>query len=67
MLMSGSAHDIKIWNISTFNCIRTIPSGYALTGEFVPGDRHVVIGTKTGAVEVSSMISNAINFVFLAL
>ena len=31
---------------STQQCIRTMPSGYALCSAFVPGDRHVLIGTK---------------------
>lgn len=50
--MSTSKDELKIWNVSTCNPIRTIASGYGLCGIFAPGDRHVVIGTKAGAVEV---------------
>lgn len=31
---------------STQKCIRTMSSGYCLSSFFVPGDRHVVVGTK---------------------
>ena len=30
----------------TQQCTHTMPSGYALCSTFVPGDRHVLIGTK---------------------
>jgi hypothetical protein len=36
--ISGS---LKIWNIKTTQCIRTIESGYAICSTFLPGDRHV--------------------------
>jgi hypothetical protein len=45
---------VKIWvhhyiffsTRSTQKCIRTMSSGYCLSSFFVPGDRHVVVGTK---------------------
>lgn len=52
MLMSTSSDELKIWNLTTRNCIRTIESGYGLSGAFVPGDKHVLIGTKTGEIQV---------------
>ena len=48
LLASGSNGSVKIWNIKTTKCIRTIECGYALCSAFLPGDRHIVIGTKTG-------------------
>lgn len=33
---------MKVWNVKTRNCIRTMKCGYALCGFFVPGDRHVI-------------------------
>ena len=33
-------------------CIRSIPSGYGLCSLFVPGDRHVVLGTKKGSLQI---------------
>ena len=55
--MSTSKDELKIWNVTTCNPIRTIASGYGLCGIFAPGDRHVVIGTKTGAVEALLSLS----------
>eukprot|EP01129_Flabellula_baltica_P008169 TRINITY_DN3224_c0_g1_i1.p1 TRINITY_DN3224_c0_g1~~TRINITY_DN3224_c0_g1_i1.p1 ORF type:complete len:934 (+),score=229.71 TRINITY_DN3224_c0_g1_i1:18-2819(+) len=52
MLLTTSTDEIKIWNMSTTNCIRTMASGYGLCGFFVPGDRHALIGTKEGAIEL---------------
>ena len=33
-------------------CIRTISSGYGLSCLFVPGDRHVIVGTKQGSLQI---------------
>ena len=43
--------------MNTRTCIRTIESGYGICGLFVPGDRHVVIGTKTGKIEIYDLQS----------
>ncbi|RUS13401.1 hypothetical protein BC938DRAFT_477887, partial [Jimgerdemannia flammicorona] len=32
---------LKIWNIQTTSCIRSIECGYALCSSFLPGNRHV--------------------------
>ena len=50
--MTASSEQIKIWNVVSKSCIRTIDSGYALCGFFVPGSRHVLIGTKAGEIEL---------------
>lgn len=52
MLLTTAKDELKVWNVATSNPIRTIASGYGLCGLFAPGDRHVLIGTKAGAVEV---------------
>jgi U3 small nucleolar RNA-associated protein 12 len=48
LIMTTSEGQIKIWNVSTKNCIRTMATGYALCGVFVPGGRHVIVGLKSG-------------------
>jgi len=48
LLASGSNGSVKIWNVKTTKCLRTIECGYALCSTFLPGDRHIVVGTKTG-------------------
>jgi U3 small nucleolar RNA-associated protein 12 len=52
LLMSCDASQIKVWNVSSRQCIRTLEAGYGLCGIFVPGDRSVLIGTKKGELEV---------------
>lgn len=52
MFLSASNNMIKLWNTRTLSCIRTIKTGYGLCAAFAPGDRHVIIGTKTGGLEL---------------
>jgi len=51
-VLSGSGDGAKIWNRSTQVCIRTLESDYCLNSFFVPGDRHVVIATKSGKIQL---------------
>lgn len=51
-LASASGESLKIWNRSTQHCIRTMTCDYALSILFAPGDRHVVVGTKTGKLQI---------------
>ncbi|RXK35130.1 hypothetical protein M231_07605 [Tremella mesenterica] len=48
VIASASSGTLKLWNSRTTACLRTMECGYALCSTFLPGDRHVVIGTKTG-------------------
>ncbi|KAJ9117587.1 hypothetical protein QFC22_004437 [Naganishia vaughanmartiniae] len=57
VLASASNGSLKIWNLQTTACIRTLECGYALCCMFLPGDRHIVIGTKTGHLEVYDLAS----------
>ena len=59
-IMSASHESVKVWNRATQTCIRTMPSGYGLCGCFVPGDRHVVIGTKKGTLQIFDLASAAL-------
>ena len=38
-------------------CIRSIQSGYGLCCLFVPGDRHIVLGTKKGSLQIFDVSS----------
>ncbi|PBP21521.1 WD domain-containing protein [Diplocarpon rosae] len=59
MLASASNGGLKIWNVRTRTCIRTFECGYALCCAFLPGDKIVVIGTKTGELELFDIASAA--------
>jgi len=52
MVLSTSNSGVKIWNPRSGACIRTIDSGYGLCALFVPGNKHAVVGTKEGTLEI---------------
>ncbi|ODV59990.1 snoRNA-binding rRNA-processing protein DIP2 [Ascoidea rubescens DSM 1968] len=58
LLATASNGLLKIWNIKTTNCIRTFDCGYALCCKFLPGGALVVLGTKTGDVELYDLASS---------
>lgn len=60
MLASASNGNLKIWNIKTQNCIRTFECGYALCCAFLPGDKVVVVGTKSGELQLFDVASAAL-------
>ncbi|WYZ34991.1 hypothetical protein EsH8_I_001267 [Colletotrichum jinshuiense] len=57
MLATAANGSLKIWNIKTQTCIRTFECGYALCCAFLPGDKVVVVGTKTGELELFDVAS----------
>lgn len=52
LLLSLSTTAVKIWNARSMQCIRTLSEGFtlALSAAFAPGNMHVVVGTKLGAL-----------------
>ncbi|XP_063812950.1 WD repeat-containing protein 3 [Pseudophryne corroboree] len=58
-MLSASAESVKIWNRSTLQCIRTMSCQYALCSLFVPGDRHVIVGTKSGKLQLFDLASGS--------
>ncbi|KAM3067657.1 beta transducin [Clarireedia jacksonii] len=59
MLASASNGGLKIWNVRTRSCIRSFECGYALCCAFLPGDKIVVVGTKSGELELFDVASAA--------
>lgn len=49
-ICSGSGDSLKLWNRESMQCLRTIPTDYILSTCFVPGDRHVLVGLKSGTL-----------------
>lgn len=60
MLTSASNGTLKIWNVKTGSCLRTLECGYALSCSFLPGDKIVVVGTKSGELELFDIASSAL-------
>lgn len=48
LLLTAGNGAVKLWNMKTQQCLRTMPAGYSLCCSFIPGDMHAVVGTKEG-------------------
>jgi U3 small nucleolar RNA-associated protein 12 len=53
---SGSGESLKLWSRSNMTCLRTIETEYILCTCFVPGDRHVLAGTKSGQLLIVDIV-----------
>ena len=60
MLASACNGSLKVWNIRTQSCIRTLDCGYALCSSFLPGDKIVVVGNRNGDLEVYDIASSTL-------
>ncbi|KAG6813504.1 hypothetical protein H0H92_010529 [Tricholoma furcatifolium] len=60
VLASASNGSLKIWNMKTNACIRTIDCGYAISSTFLPGDRQIAIGTKSGEILIYDLPSSSL-------
>ncbi|WWD03840.1 hypothetical protein V865_001896 [Kwoniella europaea PYCC6329] len=60
VIASCSNGTLKIWNARTTQCIRTIECGYSICSTFLPGDRHLVIGTKSGDLLLFDIASSTL-------
>lgn len=49
-IASGGGESVKIWNRQSAQCLRTTPASYVLSSCFVPGDRYVLLGLKSGVM-----------------
>ena len=58
MLASASNGNLKIWNVRTQSCMRTLECGYALCSSFLPGDKIVVVGNRNGELELFDIASS---------
>lgn len=60
MLASASNGSLKIWNVRTQSCLRTLECGYSLCSAFLPGDKIVVVGNRNGELEVFDIASSTL-------
>ncbi|KAF2099379.1 WD domain-containing protein [Rhizodiscina lignyota] len=60
MVASASSGALKIWNARTETCLRTLECGYALCCSFLPGDKIVLVGTKSGELELFDIASSTL-------
>ena len=60
MVASASSGSLKIWNVQTQSCIRSLDCGYALCATFLPGDKIVIIGNRNGELEIFDIASSTL-------
>ncbi len=63
--VSASGDSMKVWNRMSLSCIRTFTCDYALTSLFLSDDNHVLVGTKSGKIQLfninaANMLENVI-------
>ncbi|KAM6970210.1 WD repeat-containing protein 3 [Aplochiton taeniatus] len=59
-VLSASGETVKVWNRSTLQVIRTMACEYALCSLFVPGDRQIILGTKSGKLQIFDLASGSL-------
>lgn len=61
LLYTGSNNQIKIWNLKTLNCIRSIEKiGNVVCGKFLPGGSLLVIGLKNGDLKLIDLSTSEV-------
>ncbi|KAG9104730.1 hypothetical protein FRC06_011624 [Ceratobasidium sp. 370] len=60
LIASASNGLLKIWNVQSTSCVRTFDCGYAICCTFLPGDRQVAVGTKSGEIMVFDLASSSL-------
>ncbi|CAL4083170.1 unnamed protein product, partial [Meganyctiphanes norvegica] len=59
-VISASGDSVKVWHRSDSQCVSTMACDYALSLLIVPGDRHALIGTRSGLLQLFDISSGAI-------
>ncbi|XP_028250264.1 WD repeat-containing protein 3 [Parambassis ranga] len=59
-VLSASGDTVKVWNRSTLQVIRTMACEYALCSLFVPGDKQIILGTKSGKLQIFELASGSL-------
>ncbi|XP_056145530.1 WD repeat-containing protein 3 [Lampris incognitus] len=59
-ILSASGETVKVWNRSTLQVIRTMACEYAISSVFVPGDRQIILGTKSGKLQIFELASGSL-------
>lgn len=62
LLATASNGELKVWNVRTSNVLRTfsLEGGYALCCKFLPGGSLVVVGFKSGDLELYDLASSSL-------
>ena len=59
LIATGSSDLLKVWFVRTKQCLKTMESGYVLCLAFLPGNKQIVVGTKTGELQLFDLASSS--------
>ena len=56
-ILTASSDAVKLWNKSSCRCINTVSEDidYPLCSVFAPGDKHAILGTKSGKIQILNL------------
>ena len=57
LVVSAGDGEAKVWSVRTQQCISTLGCGYALSCAFILASKYIVVGTKSGSLQVYSLAS----------
>ncbi|KAH6560029.1 hypothetical protein BASA50_003229 [Batrachochytrium salamandrivorans] len=60
LIATGSNDLVKIWSSRTRQCLKSMDSGYVLCSAFLPGNKHLVVGTKSGEIQLFDLPSSSL-------
>nr|KAJ3411954.1 hypothetical protein HK105_002485 [Polyrhizophydium stewartii] len=60
LLLTGSNDLVKVWSARTRQCLKSMASGYVLCCAFLPGNKHIIVGTKTGELQLFDLPSSSL-------
>ncbi|PVV00093.1 hypothetical protein BB559_000141 [Furculomyces boomerangus] len=52
LLATACTSTLRIWNVATNSCLRTLDCSQSLCVLFLPGDQYIAVGTKKGTIEI---------------
>ena len=57
-LLTGSGESVKIWDMSSNKCISHLESGYCLCSCWFPGDKYIMVGCRSGELQIFDILTN---------
>eukprot|EP01022_Parablepharisma_sp_SALTPOND_P019786 TRINITY_DN3426_c2_g1_i1.p1 TRINITY_DN3426_c2_g1~~TRINITY_DN3426_c2_g1_i1.p1 ORF type:complete len:964 (-),score=102.02 TRINITY_DN3426_c2_g1_i1:3822-6713(-) len=51
-LLTASTEAVKVWNVNSLECTKTLPMENVVCGTFLPGDKYAVLGSKEGYIYI---------------
>eukprot|EP00750_Incisomonas_marina_P013096 INCI17224.2.p1 GENE.INCI17224.2~~INCI17224.2.p1 ORF type:complete len:969 (+),score=216.08 INCI17224.2:181-3087(+) len=55
LIASASSTAVKVWNVNRGQCVRTMDSGFGLCIKFLPGNHHLIVGTRAGTIDLYAL------------